>query len=285
MPVCIGGMHRSGTSMVANLLRLCGLNLGPEADMLPPAADNPEGFWENVKFRSLNDEILGALGGKFDAPPRLPDGWHESKTLDPVRERAGAVLREFKGAEPWGWKDPRNSLTLPFWASLLPRLKVLICVRHPLDVAVSERRRWEKLYASKRPGVSAFPLFLAAWKVYDRAAGALSVRPRLVPSFESCFALWQTYNLKILDDARPEERLLTHYDSYFINPEAELRRVLKFLDMNVSDERVEKSCSAVSHKLRHGRSAARKPSEVPREVAELYSRMCEEARFTQGAED
>src|SRR5215210_7381909 len=102
MPVCIGGMHRSGTSMVANLLRLCGLHLGPETEMLPPAEDNPEGFWENVNFRGLNDEILAALGGTFDSPPPLPDGWHECETLNPMREKAGALLRELMTDEPSG---------------------------------------------------------------------------------------------------------------------------------------------------------------------------------------
>jgi hypothetical protein len=281
MPVCIGGMHRSGTSMVANLLRLCGLHLGPESEMLPAALDNPEGYWENVHFRNLNDEILGALGGAFNAPPRLPPGWHEREILDPVREKAKALFRELPAGEPWGWKDPRNSLTLPFWLSLLPQLKVIICVRHPFDVASSERRRWEQLYASNRPGVSSYPLYLAAWKVYDRVAGALSVRPRLIPSYRHCFNVWKIYNQKILAATGPENRLVTHYDSYFVNPEAELRRIFKFLSIRVSDEQIGKSCSAISPELRHHRSAARNTSgvRVPHEVADLYSRMCEEARF------
>jgi hypothetical protein len=61
-------------------------------------------------------------------------------------------------------------------------MKVIVCLRHPLDVALSERRRWERLYVSLRPGVASIPLYLPAWKVYDRVAGALSIRPRLVPS-------------------------------------------------------------------------------------------------------
>jgi hypothetical protein len=207
--------------MVANLLRLCGLHLGRESDMLPPADDNPEGFWENANFRSLNDEILNALGGASNAPPPLPDGWHERELLEPLREKARALLRELSEHEPAGWKDPRNSLTLPFWSGLVPRLKVVICVRHPLDVARSERRRWERLYALRRPGVASLPLYLAAWKVYDRAAGALSIRPR----------------------------------------------------------RVERSCAAILPELRHNHAAAWKPNvaRVPRGVADLYTRLCEEA--------
>jgi hypothetical protein len=43
MPVCIAGMHCSGTSMVARLLNLCGLYLGPEGELLPSTPDSPGG--------------------------------------------------------------------------------------------------------------------------------------------------------------------------------------------------------------------------------------------------
>ena len=33
---CIIGMHRSGTSMVVRLLNLCGLDLGPPEQFMPP---------------------------------------------------------------------------------------------------------------------------------------------------------------------------------------------------------------------------------------------------------
>ena len=67
---CITGAHRSGTSMVARLLHACGLDLGPESDLMPPAPDNPDGFWENLSFVAMNDELLNELGGAWDWPPR-----------------------------------------------------------------------------------------------------------------------------------------------------------------------------------------------------------------------
>ncbi len=32
--------------MLTRLLHACGLYLGPESALMPPQADNPEGFWE-----------------------------------------------------------------------------------------------------------------------------------------------------------------------------------------------------------------------------------------------
>ena len=46
-PILIAGMHRSGTSMVAELLYRCGLALGAEDQLFLPAnEDNPAGYWE-----------------------------------------------------------------------------------------------------------------------------------------------------------------------------------------------------------------------------------------------
>src|SRR5438309_8272556 len=103
-------MHRSGTSMVSRLLNLCGLYIGPESELNPPATDNQAGFWENLRFVELNDEILASLGGGWDLPPSAPAGWELRTEMIPLRDRATNLIKRFDSHEPWGWKDPRNSL-------------------------------------------------------------------------------------------------------------------------------------------------------------------------------
>ena len=92
--------------------------------------DNTDGYWENLKFVRLNERLLAANGGT----------WLPPSTLRPTPEitaAAKSLLAEFEGQEPWGWKDPRNAVTLPFWNGLLPPMKVLVCVRHPAETASS----------------------------------------------------------------------------------------------------------------------------------------------------
>src|SRR6185503_2312642 len=76
VPICIAGMHRSGTSMVAGLLQACGLFLGREEE-LGFDSNNGEPHFENVRFVALNDEILSRLGGSWNNPPAFPRGWEE----------------------------------------------------------------------------------------------------------------------------------------------------------------------------------------------------------------
>jgi hypothetical protein len=74
--ICIAGAHRSGTSMLTRLLHRCGLFLSPKNALMPPRADNPDGFWEHLGFVALNDELLSPCAlmnnrrqsGRYAAP-------------------------------------------------------------------------------------------------------------------------------------------------------------------------------------------------------------------------
>jgi hypothetical protein len=67
--------------------------------------------------------------------------------LGAEKEAAARLLREFVGREWWGWKDPRNCLTLPFWQGFFPGMKTVVCLRHPLEVVRSLERRGVSLEA------------------------------------------------------------------------------------------------------------------------------------------
>jgi len=165
--------------MLTRLLHTCGLYLGPENDLMPPQADNPEGFWEHLGLVALNDELLNELGGAWDLPPKADEDFTHAR-LDPLRLKARLLIEKFDSADVWGWKDPRNSLTLPFWQSLLSGLKTLIIVRNPLEVAYSMRQRNGTSYS--------FGL-----------------------------RLWEIYNRRLIETTRAKERLVTHYDFFFQN--------------------------------------------------------------------
>ncbi|MEA3213420.1 MAG: hypothetical protein QOE70_6477 [Chthoniobacter sp.] len=241
-PVLIAGMHRSGTSMVTRLLKISGLYLGRDADLGDVARDNRSAVWEDTKFVALNDEILEQLGGRWDSPPQLQDGWEDEEPIARLRVKAEMAFQEFFPHAFWGWNDPRNSLTLPFWRHLFPRGKVVIPLRNPLEVALSLHRRHGTSYA-------------------------LGLQ------------LWQAYNQRVLEWSRSEDRIITHYDSYFRSPHAELRRVLNFLQAAARD--VEAACASVIGGLRHAHFSTDHllDAGVAPEVFELYRAMCVEAQW------
>ena len=56
------GMHRSGTSFLARRLQDAGLAF--PGDLLPPADDNPEGYWEARDIVRLNNAMLSGKIGR-----------------------------------------------------------------------------------------------------------------------------------------------------------------------------------------------------------------------------
>jgi Uncharacterized protein conserved in bacteria len=99
--ICIAGAHRSGTSMLTRLLHACGLYLGPQNQLMPPQADNPDGFWEHLGFVALNDELLSELGGAWDLPPKASENFKHVR-LDPLRMKrdywSKDLIRQVSGA-------------------------------------------------------------------------------------------------------------------------------------------------------------------------------------------
>jgi GT2 family glycosyltransferase/SAM-dependent methyltransferase len=91
---------------------------------------------------NINDDILATFGGTWDEPPEFPASWESSAVLTMAREHVKSILEtDFSDARQWGWKDPRNSLTLPFWKLRFPALRCVVCLRNPVDVALSLQRR------------------------------------------------------------------------------------------------------------------------------------------------
>lgn len=217
-PICIIGMHRSGTSMITQLLQRGGLDLGAAEDIMPPNESNPRGHFENTRFVAINDALLRHFGGSWDHPPALKKWWETDPALKDQVEEARELLQAFAGKAHWGWKDPRTTLLLPFWNQLLPRPRFVICLRNPLEVARS-----------------------------------LNVRDHI--SLESGFQLWEQYLLAAIRDSEGYPRLFTFYEDYFSDPPAETSRLLEFCRLPHSAD-LSAVTAAISRELKHHASGA-----------------------------
>jgi hypothetical protein len=158
------------------------------------------------------------------------------------------LVRRFDGREPWGWKDPRNCLTLPLWRKLLPETKVLICVRNPLAVAESLRLR------------------------------------NGIPYTDS-LDLWLTYNRCVLAAIPIEYRLITHCEAYLNDPRAELWRVLQWAGLPATQGQVEQACQRVAPSLMHHLMTLDNLADAGASDALLqcYRNLCEEAALGEPA--
>lgn len=180
--VCILGFPRSGTSLVAQLCNLLGVDLGPQADLLPHSeGDNPRGYWEPHWMNDLNDELLELLGGAWWQPLYAEAGWEDRAEVAPRLEEARRLLgQKYGSARLWGWKDPRTMLTLPFWRKLVPDASYVLCLRNPADAIASLQRRPEPMLAIEQWG--------RLWLEYmGRGLKEIAGRPLHVVFYEDLF--------------------------------------------------------------------------------------------------
>lgn len=133
-------MHRSGTSLVAKVLEKSGIFMGVLKD--------PN--YEALHFLSLNQQTLWAAGGSW-LEPVVPDPLYyktlPAKALYQEHFKLNTRWQKIRYTlfpQAWGWKDPRNTFTLPMWLSLFPEAKVLHVTRQPEAIVKSLMTRNHK---------------------------------------------------------------------------------------------------------------------------------------------
>lgn len=156
-PLVITGMHRSGTSLVASLFAGAGVNVGTR--LIGASRGNDRGHWEDLDFYEFHARVLEANGVGSEGFSCAAD----LIVPPPLRDEAVAVVAaKAAAATPWGWKDPRTTLFLEFWQSLLPEAVFVFVFRSPWEVADSLFRRGDELFV-RHPAFA-----VRVWHHYNR---------------------------------------------------------------------------------------------------------------------
>ncbi|MGO9337249.1 MAG: sulfotransferase family protein [Terracidiphilus sp.] len=234
-PIIILGMHRSGTSLTADVVRRWGASAG-EQELLPPNRKNPRGYWELAALVSLNDDLLAAVNSGVFLPPS--DKAHQTlvdlATSGPYRERALHLLHSMENHDrPWFWKDPRLAILLPFWKKLWGEAIFVIPIRDPIQVARS----------------------LHTWHSVPYSAGML---------------LWERYMVEIVrSTGNHPQRIFIGYENLVEHPEEQCRRLSSFLNRccydaasEVDEQTLEKMVQAVDVQLRRNKGKCSEGSRI-----------------------
>ena len=217
------GMGRSGTSMIAKILALCGAALPRRLER--ENEWNERGYWEPAAAIRLNDDFLAERASSWWDP------WpaeHEADVSDPVSRRfVDAIVELLKAEYPTEGtivvKEPRIAGLIPYWFDAARRagyrVKVVHIVRHPDEVAKSLLKR-------------------------DAATRRLSQQ------------LWLKYNLATLVNSRNVPQILISYDELITAWKNTVEHCIALMDLDLAvGERSREAIDAfISPGLRHHRS-------------------------------
>jgi hypothetical protein len=243
-PVIFIGMHRSGTSMLGRLLEDLGMFFGAFKD------ENNEALF----FQDLNEWLLNQCGGRWDNPGPFNEYFWRSDEVVKWTELyirnllASPRCIQFLGARfafrgigglsmPWGWKDPRNTFTLPIWLRIFPNAKVVSIERNGVDVAQSLRAREIRILAN---APSFYKKNRMAFFLRLRRSG-FAHSPRCMV-LEDGFSLWQEYTSQadaVLAQLPAGRSLALRYEDVLDNPLKWLGETTAFCGLEVSKAQLE----------------------------------------------
>jgi hypothetical protein len=173
--IAVIGMHRSGTSLVVQLLAVMGAYAGKPDDLSPPDVFNPRGYWELLDAITLNDDILGAAGANWREPAEADLTRLTEAQQRRFVARASEITRNLDAHGTWVVKEPRMTLVFPIWREVLERPLCILAWREPAAVARS---------LMHRDGLP-FVIGLALWEEYTRAMLAHTIGlPRILVAYE-----------------------------------------------------------------------------------------------------
>ena len=229
-PIVVIGMHRSGTRLLVDVLDKLGVFMG--ADRQADA--------ESVAFMLINEGILHQCGALWSEPMSAHFMLAEPDVVEQVaasvREALVANFETYAGPSGWhrdarvdrlpafGWKDPRNTFTVPVWKQVFPKLRVVHIVRHGVDVAASlARRHAEALRAATGEAVPP-----ALTVIRDHALGVLSSRRGW--TLAEALTMWEQYVEKARQEcaALGERATEIRYEDLLTEPERVIASLATF---------------------------------------------------------
>jgi hypothetical protein len=234
-PIIIIGMHRSGTSMLADLLNHCGVFIGKDID------NNNESLF----FRNLNRWMFLQAGASWDNPENfnyideifIKDlSYNIKKHIYGVKSYKfhNNIKKLINSPTPWGWKDPLNTFTSEIWRQIFPQSRFIHIYRNPIDVAESLRNReaiFQKLRDTKtRTG---FKKRISEFNLSSKMLYTQSLR---VKHIQEGIKLWNIYTEKALSF---ENCLHIKFESLIDYPQREINHILEYLNIENTQDIVD----------------------------------------------
>ncbi|MFM7185965.1 MAG: sulfotransferase [Planctomycetota bacterium] len=199
------GMHKSGTTLVSEMLHHSGIDM-LEADGAAGGYDEGN-TWERESTKAVNHGILGSAGAHSLRTTRRGYRPPDPECLGRMRE----VVAELSARHgDWGFKDPRTCLTYDLWAGELPEHRLVVVYRRP-----------EECFAHYR----------------SAARGNVS---RSLDVLVRCLPAWCEHNAAIIAavERAAAPAIVVHY-SRLMDGDAEFRRLERFVGRPLADRRLD----------------------------------------------
>jgi hypothetical protein len=249
-PIIVIGCHRSGTSLVSNILHQMGVWMGGVQD------DNFEPYY----FIIANERLLFHFGATWDNPLPFVERMQSPNDIalaiallhnypyqhrDFFNDYLGKEHRSLTDLPPkWGWKEPRTSITLPIWLHYFPEAKIIYVQRDGQKVAASMQKRHQDLlsvhYGGQIPEtIPLNHLIHTQYTIHSHRPVILEEAHKIWEEYERTIAKWRgimTNNLW----------LDVCYEALLEKPMVTLQEMQNFCGLQLSDSDLQKISTLIT---------------------------------------
>jgi len=199
------GMHKSGTTLISEMLHHSGIHMG---DFDISENYDSGNKYERKETKYLNIKML-KCGNSFslNVIKKIDDKSVKKKFSSQIKE----ILSELnKTHRDWGFKDPRTCLTFPVWHELLNSYRLIAVYRDPLELWNHYKHRC----SPRRP----IKILMTCW---------------------NCVKAWYIYNRNIINYIKKMNNrtyIVINYND-FMNEDMEFDRLSRFINLPLNDRR------------------------------------------------
>jgi len=245
-PAIIIGMHRSGTTLLSECLE----ELGWYGGWLKNTSN------ESTFYTRINNWILQNGGVDWETVNNIE---HQIDTN--YKLLASAVQRvekyigwlEYKGSallnpkKVWGFKDPRNCFTLPFWSRYYSGVKVIHIKRHGIDVSRSLiNRKHDQSHHRKQSSILS-----DVWDIYK---GEKLYTTTVTSNINEALNLWYEYEQQCQFQIQKQNSISISFEALLEEPFGVLKSLVEFLELQATDS----DCIKAARRIDKTRSLAYK---------------------------
>ena len=241
-PIIITGIHRSGTSLLSEIFENEDIFFGKNKDV-----NN-----ESIFFQNINKWIMSSYGFSWDNPELISCNLDDERCkmlLYKINLTINSRLNyKYFGYKSlllkknflklnfnWGWKDPRNIFTIPFWMDIFPDSKIVIVLRHPFDVVnslIKRNRLLLKKDIERKNSLFSFVL-LSSLNInnYSNLSSSLNTFEDGMKIYNSYFKQIEYIKLKF-----PNNIFIVKYEDIILKKNDSIKEILKFCNISLSDK-------------------------------------------------
>lgn len=202
--IFIIGIHRSGSSMLAGIIKLLGAYFGLETDLRKPGNKNPKGFFENMKVLKPTSKLMSSFNRDYYSL-EIENHLFRGPITDKYKDDIKTLLDEYffiPGVELVCIKDLKISRLLPLWLEILEEGGIkpifMVIFRNPNSVATSYKKSKLDKFLNR------------IWYIMN---------------------LWFNYYRDILNNVPGHDVMFVHYDGLLEDVHGTVKKIANFINL------------------------------------------------------